>query len=63
MKYQEVRNIISDLMTSNKKEFIMALMSIETGQKDIQILEAKYEEYINNEDFKLLDDEFYMWKF
>ena len=60
MKYQEVRNIISDLMTSNKKEFIMALMSIETGQKDIQILEAKYEEYINNEDFKLLDDEFYM---
>lgn len=63
MKYQEVRNIISDLMTSNKKEFIMALMSIETGQNDIQILEAKYEEYINNEDFKLLDDEFYMWKF
>lgn len=60
MKYQEVRNIISDLMTSNKKEFIMALMSIETGQNDIQILEAKYEEYINNEDFKLLDDEFYM---
>ena len=60
MDYNEVRKTVSDLLENNEKEFVMAIISLETGINDINILEAKYEMYKDFGDLKLLTEEFYM---
>ena len=58
MKYLEIVKIIDNIMDSDYKEFIKAMIYIETNIKDELVLEKLYQEYYENEDINLLNDFF-----
>lgn len=59
MKYLEIVKIIDNIMDSDYKEFIKAMIYIEKNIKDELVLEKLYQEYYENEDMNLLNDFFY----
>lgn len=58
MKYLEIVKIIDNIMDSDYKEFIKAMIYIEKNIKDELVLEKLYQEYYENEDINLLNDFF-----
>ena len=58
MKYLEIVKIIDNIMDSDYKELIKAMIYIEKNIKDELVLEKLYQEYYENEDINLLNDFF-----
>ncbi|CAM2078529.1 MAG: hypothetical protein NSGCLCUN01_02725 [uncultured Clostridium sp.] len=57
VELEEVKEKIEKLMKENYGDFIRAIISIETGIEDLDLLDKVYEEYMDS-DFKLLNDNF-----
>lgn len=57
VELEEVKEKIEKLMKENYGDFIRAIISIEIGIEDIELLDNIYEEYMDS-DFKLLNNRF-----
>lgn len=57
VELNQVKEKIDYLMKENYGDFVMAMISIETGINDLDLLENIYEKYMDN-DFKLINDNF-----
>ncbi|NEN75738.1 hypothetical protein F9B74_05275 [Pelistega sp. NLN82] len=58
MSYQPIKDILQTLINENYQGFIKALISLEKGINDEIILHQMYEQYMENDDFFLLNDQF-----
>ncbi|MDY3050716.1 MAG: hypothetical protein SOR31_03675 [Parvimonas sp.] len=56
--FEEMKKDLKELMKDNYKEFVKSLISIEKGINDKKTLDFLYDKYIENDDFKLLNEEF-----
>lgn len=56
--FEEMKKDLEELMKDNYKEFVKSLISIEKGINDKKTLDFLYDKYIENDDFKLLNEEF-----
>ena len=50
---------IQQIMDTDYSSFVKALISIETGETNINELQALYDSYMENDDVTLLSDFFY----
>ena len=57
IKEQEIMKDIEELIKENYGEFVRAMISIETGIEDLDLLDNIYEKYMDS-DFKLINDKF-----
>lgn len=57
ISFKIIKNNIEALMKEKYGDFVRAMISIETGIEDLEILDNIYEKYIDN-DFKLINDKF-----
>ena len=57
VELEEVKEKIEKLMKENYGDFIRAIISIEAGIEDIELLDNIYEEYMDK-DFKFINDKF-----
>lgn len=56
MDYKEIYEHIGTLMEEDYKSFIMALISIEKGIEDREVLEKIYDKYMDDDDLTLLNE-------
>ena len=57
VSFNVMKNAIEELMKENYGEFVRAMISIETGIEDLDLLDNIYEKYMDS-DFKLINDKF-----
>lgn len=57
ISFKVMKNNIEELMKENYKDFIRAIISIETGIENLELLDNIYEKYMDN-DFKLINEKF-----
>lgn len=62
MIFDEVFEKIENLSDDNYKLFIMSILRIELQETDVEVLEAMYEYYMQNDAMKLIDNDFYRLK-
>lgn len=58
MAYIDIKRQLEELSNENYKDFIKALISIEKGIENENILDEVYEEYMDNDSFSLLSEDF-----
>lgn len=56
MQFTEIKKQIEFMMQENYEDFIKALISIELGIKDKNVLNNVYNKYMENDDVNLIDD-------
>lgn len=56
MYFTEIKKQIEFMMQENYEDFIKALISIELGIKDKNVLNNVYNKYMENDDVNLIDD-------
>lgn len=57
ISFKVIKNNIEELIKENYGEFVRAMISIETGIEDLDLLDNIYEKYMDS-DFKLINDKF-----
>lgn len=57
INFKIIKNNIEELMKENYGDFVRAMISIETGIEDLDLLDNIYEKYMDS-DFKLINDKF-----
>lgn len=57
ISFKVIKNNIETLMRENYGDFVRAIISIESGIEDLEILDNIYEKYMDS-DFKLINDKF-----
>lgn len=55
--FEEVKEIVTNLSEQEYENFIKALISLETGIEDMEILNQKYQRYMKQDDMSLLSPE------
>lgn len=55
--FDEVKKIITRLSENDYENFVKALICLETGIEDMEILTQKYHYYLNHDDIALLSAE------
>ena len=58
MAYRDIKRQLEELSNENYKDFIKALISIEKGIEDENILDDVYDEYMDSDSFSLLSENF-----
>lgn len=58
MQFTEIKKQIEFMMQENYEDFIKALISIELGIEDKNVLNKAYNKYMENDDANLIDDNF-----
>ena len=58
MDYKAMRARIEDIVNDNHRDFVKAIISIEKGVNDESVLDKLYDDYMDNDIFNLLHDEF-----
>lgn len=58
MDYDEIRKTIENITRENYGDFIKAIVSFEKGIDDKKVLDKIYDEYMKNDNFNLLNDNF-----
>lgn len=58
MQFTEIKKQIEFMMQENYEDFIKALISIEFGIEDKNVLNKVYNKYMENDDANLIDDNF-----
>lgn len=58
MDYDEIRKTIENITRENYGDFIKAVVSFEKGIDDKKVLDKIYDEYMKNDNFNLLNDNF-----
>lgn len=56
MQFTEIKKQIEFMMQENYEDFIKALISIELGIEDKNVLNNVYNKYMENDDVNLIDD-------
>lgn len=56
MQFTEIKKQIEFIMQENYEDFIKALISIELGIEDKNVLNKVYNKYMENDDVNLIDD-------
>lgn len=56
MHFTEIKKQIEFMMQENYEDFIKALISIELGIEDKNVLNKAYNKYMENDDANLIDD-------
>ncbi|EGF13670.1 hypothetical protein HMPREF9083_0793 [Dialister micraerophilus DSM 19965] len=56
MQFTEIKKQIEFMMQENYEDFIKALISIELGIEDKNVLNKAYNKYMENDDANLIDD-------
>lgn len=56
--FNEVKEIITNLSENDYENFVKALIHLETGIEDMEMLSQKYQFYLKNDDITLLSTEF-----
>lgn len=56
MQFTEIKKQIEFMMQENYEDFIKALISIELGIEDKNVLNKVYNKYMENDDVNLIDD-------
>jgi len=63
MDYTAMRDRIEDMVNDNHRDFVKAIISIEKGINDENVLDKLYDAYMDNDSLNLLHEEFdYMIK-
>ena len=58
MDYKAMRARIEDIVNDNHRDFVKAIISIEKGINDENVLDKLYDAYMDNDSLNLLHDEF-----
>lgn len=58
MGYQAKKNTLEKMMKENYRDCVKAFISIETGIEDEEILETLYTSFMENDEMRLLSEEF-----
>ena len=58
MDYKTMRARIEDIVNDNHRDFVKAIISIEKGINDENVLDKLYDAYMDNDSLNLLHDEF-----
>lgn len=58
MNYDDVRKMIGYIAKDNYEDLVKALVSFENGIDDKKVLDKIYDEYMKNDNFNLLNDNF-----
>lgn len=58
MQFTEIKKQIEFMMQENYEDFIKALISIELGIEDKNVLNKVYNKYMENDDVNLIDGNF-----
>ena len=58
MDYKTMRDRIEDMANNNHRDFIKAIISIEKGINDENVLDKLYDDYMDNDSLNLLHEEF-----
>ena len=56
MQFTKIKKQIEFMMQENYEDFIKALISIELGIEDKNVLNKVYNKYMENDDVNLIDD-------
>lgn len=56
MQFTEIKKQIEFMMQENYEDFIKALISIELGIEDKNVLNKAYNKYMENDDVNFIDD-------
>ena len=56
--FNEIKQELEKLKDENYKNYIKAILSIELNIEQEEILDDLYNEYMENDDFKLINDNF-----
>ncbi len=57
--YNLVKKAIRELMNDNYENYVKAIISLEMGIDDIDILDKVYCDFMDDDDEKLINDNFY----
>ena len=55
MEFAKMRNLLLQLQETDYRNFVKALVSIETNCNDEEILDSMYEKFMEDDSAKLLD--------
>ena len=58
MNYTAMRDRIEDMVNDNHRDFVKAIISIEKGINDENVLDKLYDAYMDNDSLNLLHEEF-----
>lgn len=58
MDYTAMRDRIEDMVNDNHRDFVKAIISIEKGINDKNVLDKLYDAYMDNDSLNLLHEEF-----
>ena len=58
MEYKDIRENLEEISKENYKDFIKALIGIEKGIKDENVLDEIYDKYMDNDTISLLSEDF-----
>ena len=58
MDYKAMRDRIEDMVSDNHRDFVKAIISIEKGINDENVLDKLYDTYMDNDSLNLLNEEF-----
>lgn len=58
MDYTAMRDRIEDMVNDNHRDFVKAIISIEKGINDENVLDKFYDAYMDNDSLNLLHEEF-----
>ena len=58
MDYKAMRDRIEYIVNDNHRDFVKAIISIEKGINDENVLDKLYDAYMDNDSLNLLHDEF-----
>ena len=58
MDYTAMRDRIEDMVNYNHRDFVKAIISIEKGINDENVLDKFYDAYMDNDSLNLLHEEF-----
>ena len=59
MEFTEMKNLLLQLQQTDYRNFVKALVAIETNCKDEEKLESSYEKFMEEDEAKILDILFY----
>ena len=58
MEFLETKQMIEEMMQKDYKTFVTALISIEKGITNEEVLDRMYQRFMNTDEMHLLNDEF-----
>ena len=58
MDYKVMRDRIEGMVNNNYRDFVKAIVSIEKGINDENVLDKLYDAYMDNDSLNLLNEEF-----